>query len=284
LERRKGILDQARRDEASAILDDISSPESVRELIRALEDGSLRPDPRRLGSFLEFLRGEALGPLLFAAETLDNKELQPALREAVHGIADRNREALYDLLLEDDPIVLAGAARITGRMKLAEAGPVLSDLMYHEDSTVRLAAVEAATDLKASTAAGTLEALLDDPDREVRIAAVRALGLLRYRPATRSVAEALTSRELKNADLTEKIAFFESYGLLGGEEAVDLLDRYLNGRGFLGRRETPEMRACAALGLGKVGTPEAEAALKTALKEEDPVVRSAVNRALRGEE
>jgi HEAT repeat protein len=284
LERREGILDQERREEASAILDDISSPESVKELIRALEDGSLRPDPGRLGSFLEFLRGEALGPLLFAAETLESKELQPVLREAVHGIADRNREALYGLLLEDDPIVLAGAARLTGRMKLADAGPVLSDLMYHEDAAVRLAAVEAATDLKASTAAGTLEALLDDPDRDVRIAAVRALGLLRYRPATRSVADALASRELKNADLSEKIAFFESFGLLGGEEAVDLLDRLLNSRGFLGRREAPEMRACAALGLGKIGTPAAEAALKTALKEEDPVVRSAVNRALRGEE
>jgi len=284
LERREGILDQDRRLEASGILDEISSPESVKELIRAVEGGSLRPDPRRLGAFLEFLRGEALGPLLFAAETLDNKELQPVLREAVHGIADRNRQALYDLLLEDDPIVLAGAARITGRMKLAEAGPVLSDLMYHEDAAVRLAAVEAATDLKASTAAGTLEALLDDPDREVRIAAVRALGQLRYRPAVRSVAESLASRELKNADLTEKIAFFESFGLVGGDEAVELLDQFLNGRGFLGRRESPEVRACAALGLGKVGTPQADAVLKAALKEEDPVVRSAVNRALRGEE
>jgi HEAT repeat protein len=202
----------------------------------------------------------------------------------VHGIADRNRQSLYDLLLADDAIVLAGAARLAGRMKLAEAGPVLADLMYHEEASVRLAAVEAATDLKASTAAGTLETLLDDPDREVRIAAVRALGMLRYRPAVRNLSECLASRELRNADLTEKIAFFESFGLIGGEEAVDLLDRFLNGRGFLGRRESPEVRACAALGLGKVGTPGAAQALKTALKEEDPVVRSAVNRALRGEE
>jgi HEAT repeat protein len=65
---------------------------------------------------------------------------------------------------------------------------------------------------------------------------------------------------------------------------VDLLDRLLNGRGFLGRREQAEIRACAALGLGKIDAPEAVTALQAALNEEEPVVRSAVNRALRGEE
>ncbi|HZD04372.1 MAG TPA: HEAT repeat domain-containing protein, partial [Longimicrobiales bacterium] len=284
LERREGMLREAHREEASRILDEVSAPETVEELIRALEDGSLRPDPRSLGGFLGFLRGEALGPLLRAAETVASKELQPVVRESIHGIAERNPRSLYELLHTEDPVVVSGAARLAGRMRIAEAGPVLADLMYHEDPDVRLAAVEAATDLKASTAAGALESLLGDPDREVRIAAVRALGQLRYRPAARTVADALTGRSLRQADLTEKIAFFESFGLLGGEEAVELLDRFLNGRGFLGRREPPELRACAALGLGKVESPEADAALQAALSEEDPVVRSAVNRALRREE
>lgn len=284
LERREGILGEARREEATAIVDEVSEASVVQELIRALEDGSLRPDPKSLGGFLGFLRGEALGPLLHAAETMASKELQPVLRESVHGIAERNPQALYDLLWSEDSVVVAGSARLAGHMRIAEAGPVLADLMYHEEPEVRLAAVEAATDLKASTAAGALESLLDDPDREVRIAAVRALGQLRYRPAAGTLADTLTGRSLRQADLTEKIAFFESYGLLGGGEAVDLLDRFLNGRGFLGRRESPELRACAALGLGKVGSPEADAALQAALKEEDPVVRSAVNRALRREE
>ena len=57
----------------------------------------------------------------------------------------------------------------------------------------------------------------------------------------------------------------------------------LNGRGFLGRKESGEIRACAALGLGKMRTPEAMAALQKAQDEKDPVVRSAVNRALKGE-
>ena len=58
----------------------------------------------------------------------------------------------------------------------------------------------------------------------------------------------------------------------------------LNGRSLLGRRESPEIRACAALALGKLGSPAAAKALEGARNETDPVVRSAVSRALRRED
>jgi hypothetical protein len=92
----------------------------------------------------------------------------------------------------------------------------------------------------------------------------------------------LEDKEFRQADVTEKISFFEAYGLLAGESAVGFLNKILNGRGFLGRREPAELRAGAALGLGKVRTASALQALDTARKEEDPIVRSAVNRALKG--
>ena len=78
-------------------------------------------------------------------------------------------------------------------------------------------------------------------------------------------------------------AFFQAYARTAGNEAVRLLDHLLNGKGFLGRRESPEVRACAALALGKIDSSEAEEALEFALDQEDPVVSSAVNRALRRE-
>ena len=47
-------------------------------------------------------------------------------------------------------------------------------------------------------------------------------------------------------------------------DGVRFLDGLLNGRGFFGKKETGEIRACAALGLGKMGTTEAMAALEKA--------------------
>ena len=90
-------------------------------------------------------------------------------------------------------------------------------------------------------------------------------------------------KEIRQADLTEKIAFFESYGALGGAGAADVLSELLNKKGFLGRREPSEIRASAARALGKVGLPKAQEALRAAEKDEDAVVRAAVRQALQGQ-
>jgi HEAT repeat protein len=96
------------------------------------------------------------------------------------------------------------------------------------------------------------------------------------------VEAAVEGKALRQADLTEKMAFFEAYGLLAGGPGVDRLSAMLlGGGGFLKRKEDAETRACAAMALGKIGTPEAHAVLEQAGKEKDMLVRNAVNKALR---
>lgn len=284
LEALPGTFDEERLAQSRALLDEVSAPDAIGELIQALYDGSIRATPQQLAVFLRFLRAGALQPLLRASETVEHKELQAVLRAAVKGIAERNRGAVVRLLSEADAIVASGAARLAGDMQIAEAGPSLAGLLAHPDAQVRLAAVEAAVSLKASTAAGALQHTLDDPEREVRIAAARALGVLRYGPAVKRLSEILESKEIRAADISEKVAFFEAYGLVAGERGVDMLDKLLNSKGFLGKREPSEIRAAAALALGKVPGGAARNALSKAANEEDPVVRSAVNRAMRSED
>jgi HEAT repeat protein len=52
-------------------------------------------------------------------------------------------------------------------------------------------------------------------------------------------------------------------------------------RGLLKLRQASETRACAAIALGKIRTPEAREILTRAADDKDLVVRNAVNRALR---
>jgi len=78
------------------------------------------------------------------------------------------------------------------------------------------------------------------------------------------------------------MALFEAYGALSGDSGVSFLDGILNGKGFLGRREDAELRACAAMALGRIGTDQAMTCLRQAQGEKDVVVRNAVNKALRG--
>jgi hypothetical protein len=284
LEETPGMFDESRMGLSRKILDEVSAPEAIEELIRALYDGTIRASSAQLGGFLQFLRGGALAPLLRESETVEHKELQAVLRRSVQGIANRNKQAVVALLEEDDPIVAAGAARLAGEVQITEAGPGLAKLLRHPDPTVRLAAVDAAVALKASTVASALEKTLEDAERDVRVAAARALGELRYPPAAKTLSGIINSRRIREADITEKVAVFEAYGLTAESDGIGLLDTLLNKKGLLGKKESTEMRAAAALGLGRIPSPEARAALERATQDEDPVVRSNVNRALRQED
>jgi HEAT repeat protein len=92
----------------------------------------------------------------------------------------------------------------------------------------------------------------------------------------------VTGKAVRDADLTEKMACFETFGLLARDEGVEQLGAILGGRSLLFRRRIdPELRACAAMALGKIGTPGALAVLRGAIEDKDVRVRSAINRALR---
>ncbi len=281
---RAGVFDDGRKAEVDHLLDQLSSEATLNELIRAIRDGSISADPELLSRFLRHLRTGALGVLLHASEEAEDRAFKRVLSGAVVGIAEQNPEALLELIADGNTVVAAGAARLAGKMGVADAASALAGLMEHPQPPARLAAIEAASELKAAGAATAIQARLEDPDREVRIASARALGKMRHSQAEATLKRIVTGKAIKQADLTEKLAVFEGYGLVGGMEAVKVLDGLLNGKRFLGRRESVEIRACAARALGRIGTDPARRALDNAKKIEDPVVRSAVNKALRGEE
>jgi HEAT repeat protein len=179
-------------------------------------------------------------------------------------------------------VVVEQAMRRAGSLRTAAAVPALARLAADPDPAFRLHAVQALGEIASAGALQALERAVDDASRDVRVAAVRALGARGFKPALGRLEQAVRGRPVREADLTEKVAFFEAYGALCGDAGVQLLDGVLNGRSMLGRREDPELRACAALALGRVATAAALAALGRAAGEREVVVRNAVNRAMRG--
>jgi HEAT repeat protein len=260
----------------------LADPEIVAELIRTVEEAGDRVRDDDLAALLSYFPPNALAPLLRAGETSGSTRVRASVQAAAERLGNANREHLATLTADPDPRLAAGAARLLGRLGVATAAPEVIRLLARPEAELRLVAVEALQEMRSPSGAGALEAALDDGDREVRVAAARALVALRYAPAGARLEAALDSKRLREADLTERIAFFEAYGGLAGPSGVGVLDKVLNGKSWLGRRETGEMRACAALGLGRIRHPAAEKALTAAAADADPVVRSAVGRALRG--
>jgi HEAT repeat protein len=186
------------------------------------------------------------------------------------------------LIGSSDVEIALESARRAGGLKTAAAVAPLGKLLAHEAPKLRLTAVNSLAEINSAGALQQLERAVDDSERDVRVAAVRVLGSRGQRGALAKVESAVKGRALREADLTEKMAFFEAYGSLSAAAGIAFLDGLLNGKGFLGKREDSELRACAAMALGKIGTREATDALQRAQGDKDVLVRNAVNRAVRG--
>ncbi|MBW3629967.1 MAG: HEAT repeat domain-containing protein, partial [Gemmatimonadetes bacterium] len=262
----------------------LSSGETIAQLVKMVEDDpEILPDPAVSTLFSYFPPG-ALAPLARASTTINRPDVRRAFEGVVERLANDNRDEVTRLLDDPDPQIVAAAARWVGELGIGAASTATMRLLAHPQWEVRLAAINALVALKAAVAGRSLEGLLEDPERDVRIEAARGLAALEYNAARGTLEAAIQSKRLRAADRSEKIAFYEAYGRLGGAEAVPLLDKTLNAKSWMGRTETPEIRACAALGLARVRHPSAHKALATAASDADPVVRTAVARALRGED
>jgi hypothetical protein len=277
------ILGETQKREAQEIFAELSEPAVLNQLLKSLEEGMIDPSGEELSIFLRYLRPAALAPLIRATETTRVVALQERLRGAIAGLAREHPEILTDLLRNPDEVVVIGAARLGGQIGLTNAVPAIGALLKNSSVTVRKAATEALVSIKTGAALDALQTALDDSDREVRIAAARGIGSLRYQPARARLETVLQSKIVRDADLTEKMAFFEAFGSVANAESVETLDKLLNGKKLLGGRESPELRACAAMALGKVGTPASRASLERSAQDKEPMVRNAVMKALRAE-
>jgi HEAT repeat protein len=260
----------------------VSEPAAIGQLLQSIDESPDGASDAYVGELLMELRPAALATLLGWLPRMSRASVIPRLEAAVDRLASHHTAELVRALDAADRVVVEQAMRRAGALRTAAAVPALARLAGDADPAFRLHAVQALGEIASAGALQALERAVDDGSRDVRIAAARALGARAFKPALGRLEQAVRGRAVRDADLTEKVALFEAYGALCGDGGVPLLDGLLNGRSLLGRREDPELRACAALALGRVATAAARAALERAAGEREVLVRNAVNRAMRG--
>lgn len=260
----------------------LSAKDALSQLVQALDESPDLPAQSDLDDLFTQLRGEALETVFGKLGSVSNAQLRSLLENAAHRLAAANTGDLVRLITSIEEPVALEAIRRAAALKTAAAVTPLGKVLGDRPQVIRLAAVQALTEIASPGALTLLERAIDDSDREVRIATARALAARAYRPALPRVTTVVTGKAIRDADLTEKMALFEAYGALCGAAGIPFLDGVLNGKGFLGRREDPELRACAAMALGRIKTDQAMASLRQAGSDKDVVVRNAINKALRG--
>ena len=279
---RSRTLTPPQKDKLSRLPDRLSAPEALGQLLQAMDEGVELPSQAELTELFEQLRPAALGTVFGSMKRLQNVKLRALLEQAAARLASANTTELVKLISSAEADVALEAIKRAGGLRTGAAVAPLSKVLAEREPPLRLAAVQALGEIASPTALQALERAVDDPDRDVRVATARAIAARAYRPSLPRIEAMIKGRAIREADLTEKMAFFETYGALCGEAGTKLLDDILNGKGFLGRREDPEVRACAAMALGRIGTEGAMGSLRRAAQEKEVLVRNAVSRSLRG--
>jgi hypothetical protein len=280
-ERAAEIL-QPQKQRLTDLAELLSDPTALSQLLQALEDTALRPPQVELNELFLQLKPRALETVLGWIGRSQNVELRALLENAASRLAASHTGELVRLIGSDDDVVVLEAIRRAAALKTPAAVPALGRLLTVAAPEIRVAAVNALTEIGSPGALQVLERAISDDDREIRIAAVRALGARTSKPALPRIETVVKGREIRDATLTEKMAFFETYGSLCGEQGIPLLDGFLHAKGFMAKKEDIEMRACAAMALGKIGSQRALDSLNKATNDKEIIVRNAVSRAIRG--
>ncbi len=281
LERARELLPEQRKkiEELPARL---SQGEVLGQLLQSLDEAVVTPTEEDLSELFGELRPEALQRVLEWLPQLSNESIREPLERAALRLASAHPDQVVQTLEEAEESVLLTTVRLVSRLKLPPFVPALGALLDRDELEVRKEAAAGLAAMNSPGAMRELERAIDDKDSNVRVVAVRALAERGHRAALAKVEAAVNGKWLKNAELTEKTAFFEAYGLLAGSAGIAALRPMLETKGLLRRKEDPETRACVAMALGKIGDDEAKAVLKVAASEEkDALVKNAINRALR---
>jgi len=284
----KVILQRARelipehRQVLEALPTRLSQADALSQLLQSLDEAASHPTEEELSELFSELRADALGTLMGWLPKLTNERVKSLVQTSAERLAQTHAAEVLKALANADPAVQLEMVKLAGRLKLPGAPDGMGPLLERGERELKLAVVEALTTIGSPSATRLLEKAIDDAERDVRITAVKFLGQRGHRNAFPRIEAAVLGNKLKDADLTEKMAFFEAYGALAGEAGIGTLEKLLVPKGgLLARKEDPETRACAAMALGKIRSPKARDVLQKVAQDKEALVRNAVNRALR---
>lgn len=280
--RRADLLTPEQRDRLDAFTARLSDPNVLQQLLQSVTEAQTPPSEEDLGEVFRELRSAGLETVLVWLPKLPARSaISTLLASAADRLAETGPQEVLRLLRLPESEALPAVVSLTGRLKLQPAVPGLSDTLNHIDPTIRAAAITSLDAIGTPAALQALEKGVDDSDREVRINAISALGKRGYKGVLKKVEPVIQGKAGRDIDLTERMRFFEAYAMISGASALETLSGLLSAGGMFKRKESPEVRACAALALGRLRSAEARELLQKHKDDKELVVRNAVSRALR---
>lgn len=280
--RKPEVLTTEQRDRLDSLTGRLSEPAVLQQILQSVTEAQTPPSAEDLGELFRELRPAALETaLVWLPRVPTSSPIQELLSSSAARLAETSPQEVLRLLRLPQSEALPAVINLCGRLKVQAAVPGLADALTHELSSIRTAAIVALDAIGTPGALQSLERGIDDEDREVRIAAVQALGKRGYKGALKRIEPVIQGKSTREIDLTERMRFFEAFAVISGPTALETLSALIAPGSLFRRKESAEVRACAALALGRLRIPAARELLQKHKDDKDLVVRNAVSRAIR---
>lgn len=275
-------LDEQHRERLELFARQLSEPNVVAELLRAIDEAAVPPAEADLTELFRELRGSALEPVMVWLPRAGNETAREMLERVAVQLAEANPAEILRILGSPESEALGSAITLSGRLRLQPSVPGLGQNLGHDDPAIRLGAAQALSEIASPGAFAALERALTDQDREVRLVAVRVLGGRSHKGALKAVEAVVLAKTAEDRDLTERQAFFEAFAMIAGTNALEPLAELAQGGGGLFRRKaSADTRACAVSAIARIRHPDVRGIVLKATQDKEAVVRNAANRALR---
>ena len=273
-------VDEALRTEIQNTLESIGNSSAIEGVLQALEAGDLVTEDEVVGEFLTGIGPSSLETIIRIRERTTRNSLRVTLDKAMDQAFEQHPDYFVDLCRSQDPTVACAAIQLVGRASPEPVEAHLVPLLKHRNPKIRTQVLEVMVLHGGPQLLAPLVDLLKDGNREVRCAAAWGLGTWRFPQAFAPLQTIVESKEFRDTSMNEMRAMFSAFARVGQNKSLTMLGRILNKKSLFGKRESAEMRICAARALGALKLPEAESLLRTAVDDKDINVRRAVMRSM----
>jgi hypothetical protein len=234
-----------------------------------------------VNNYLLLLQRNAIQPLIKLLGELKNSKTRRVLCDALSEIGKNAIESIAPFIDDRRWYLVRNIVYILGRIGKEQPLPYLQKAFNHEENRVRREVIQALGLIGGPKAVGILVKALTDEDVRIRSMAAINLGKVGKIAGLAPLLEVVQSKEFQKKEPAEIKAFFDAIGMVGSNEAIDVLQTMLERKGWFGRGKVDEIRMGAANALAMIGTPETKAILGSGKDSKDESIRNACLQALK---
>ena len=264
--------------EHKKIIDDVIDRAGSEDKLRKLFTGDKNLDS--VQAYMLLLNKNAIRSLLNILGELEDRKTRRYLCNILSVIGKQAVEAFAGGIHDKKWYLVRNTLMILGIIKDPAAIKYIEGTLTHPELRVRKEAVKALDSIGTEEIKGPFMIALRDSDAGIRTSALKTLRRFGDKRLFDIVKERILAGDLKERPFTEKKELFEALAETGRDMAFPILSEFFKRKGLFRKTETEELRACAAYGLGILGTRESIMLLEKGMREKEGLFSDACKKSL----